>query len=351
MKCITDEPLLSVASSLLVDINLDLRDEHKESRILDFNTLAALGMPFGAYTRFIDSVVTHRAIGMCDGQSFKSSSLLVYCESSSKVAFELAGAEYPIPPSPLVDGAIGADTGKGDADDSQEEQGMDALDHERDEEKTEEEVELYLYPIKEKVAAEKVPSSVLFWTRWSQVSGTTNASFDLVNMNVTSRGNCAVDGVVSPALPLEVEPNLSVDENGDKDGNKDGDDQVDEEVDLPLYSPEMYQELIAHMKWTGLDEHGMLVFSLKLTGEALELQRSATLLRRLGDHNKTYIASKFGRFWAESTSASGGSLRYLDLYILLLLLAFFFREIDTKNTWENGGNEPSLMLLLIPPPI
>ena len=111
----------------MVDINLDLRDEHKESRILDYNTLAALGMPFGPYTRFIDSVVTHRAIGMCDGQSFKSSSLLVYCESSSKVAFELAGAEYPIPPSPLVDGAIGADTGKGDADDSQEEQGMDAL--------------------------------------------------------------------------------------------------------------------------------------------------------------------------------------------------------------------------------
>ena len=292
LKCITDETLLSVASSSLVDINLDLRDEHKESRILDFNTLAALGMPFGPYTRFIDSVVTHRAIGMCDGHSLKSSSLLVYCESSSKVAFELAGAEYPIPPSPLVDGAIGADTGKGDADDSQEEQGMDALDHERDEEETEEEVELYLYPIKEKVAAEKVPSSVPFWTRCSQVPGTTNASFDLVNMNVTSRGNCATDGVVSPALPLEVEPNLLVDENGDKDG----DDQVDEEVDLPLYSPEMYQELIVHMKWTGLDEHGMLVFPPKFTGETLELQRSATLLHRLGDHNKTYIASKFGRF-------------------------------------------------------
>ena len=298
-KCITDETLLSVASSSLVDINLDLRDEHMESRILDYNTLAALGMPFGPYTRFIDSVVTHHAIGMCDGQSFKSSSLLVYCESSSKVAFELAGAEYPIPPSPLVDGAIGADTGKGDADDSQEEQGMNDLDHVRDEEETEEEVELYLYPIKEKVAAEKVPSSVPFWTRCSQVPGTTTASFDLVNMNVTSRGNCATDGVVSPALPLEVEPNLLVDENGDKDEDKDGD-QVDEEVDLPLYSPEMYQELIAHMKWTGLDEHGMLVFSPKFTGDTLELQRSATLLRRLGDHN---IASKFRRFWAESTSA------------------------------------------------
>ena len=317
----------------MVDINLDLRDEHKESRILDYNTLAALGMPFGPYTRFIDSVVTHRAIGVCDGQSFRSPSLLVYCESSSKVAFELAGAEYPIPPSPLVDGAIGADTGKGDADDSQEEQGMDALDHERDEEKTEEEVELYLYPIKEKVAAEKAPSFVAFWTRCSQVPGTTNASFDLVNMNVTSRGNCATDGVVSPALPLEVEPNLLVDENGDKDG----DDQVDEEVDLPLNSPEMYQELIAHMKWTGLDEHGMLVFSPKFTGDTLELQRSATLLRRLGDHNKTYIASKFRRFWAESTSASGGSLRHLDLYILLLLLAFLFLERSIRRTHGKMG--------------
>jgi hypothetical protein len=42
LKFITDEPLLSVASSSLVDINLDLRDEHKESRILDFNPQAVM---------------------------------------------------------------------------------------------------------------------------------------------------------------------------------------------------------------------------------------------------------------------------------------------------------------------
>ena len=63
---------------------------------------------------------------------------------------------------------------------------MDALDHERSTKETEEEVELYLYPIKEKWRRRKYHRRTILDSLLAS-SSTTN-SFDLVNTNVTSRG-------------------------------------------------------------------------------------------------------------------------------------------------------------------